>query len=177
MHSSFSDRGIVLGSIDYRDGDRIVNVLTEYHGLGRFLARGARKEGSKKGAHLDLFQIIRFQTQRSEGLFALAQVDTEKFFTNIKQNFSKVRQAMTIAEILNNVLAHDVSDKEVFTSLQNYLVAMESGESAEEADQLTKKFGLYLLRHLGFPPPPTGSSISKYFEKITDRKIIASEIR
>jgi DNA repair protein RecO (recombination protein O) len=177
MHSGFSDRGIVLGSIDYKDGDRIVNLLTEYHGLGRFLARGARKQGSKKGSHLDLFQLIRFQTQRGDSLFTLAQVETEKFFPNVKQDFSKVRQTMIVAEILNNVLAHDVPDKEIFISLENYLIGMEKSNSADEADQLTKKFGLYLLRHLGFPPPPNGSSISNYFEKIIDRKIIASEIR
>jgi DNA repair protein RecO (recombination protein O) len=177
MLSGFSDRGIVLGSIDYKDGDRIVNLLTEYHGLARFLARGARKQGSKKGSHLDLFQLIRFQTQRGEGLFALAQVETEKFFPKVKQDFSKVRQTMTIAEILNNVLAYDVPDKEIFTSLENYLHGMESGNSADEAERITKKFGMYLLRHLGFPPPPTGSSISNYFEKIIDRKIIATEIR
>ena len=179
MFSGYSDRGIILGTADYKDADKFISLLTQNHGLVHVFARGVRRIGSKKGPHLDLFQLVRFQTQRGSGLVYLQQVDTENFFPQIKSNFGKVQLAMVLAEILNNTLAQDVPDEEVFGSLLNYLDALNQNTDTKTDNRLTQKFGLYLLRHLGFPPPVTTKTdnLSNYFETIINKKIIANEIR
>lgn len=176
MDIGFSDRGIVLGTVDYKDTDKIVSLLTEKHGLVRFFARGVRRQGSKKGPHLDLFQLVRFQTQRGNTPIHLLQLETEKFFPNIKSSFEKIKLCLILVEILNNTLAQEVPDLEIFSSFVNYLDALNNSVDVQKDNQLTRKFSLYLLRHLGYPSP-TGVNISSYFETIMNRKIIANQIR
>ena len=179
MFSGYSDRAVVLGTADYKDSDKFISLLTQNHGLVHVFARGVRRQNSKKGPHLDLFQLVRFQTQRGSGLTYLQQVDTEKFFPNIKNNFNKIQLAMVLVEILNHTLAQDVPDEEIFNSFLNYLDALNQNHDPKDDNRLTRKFGLYLLRHLGFPSPisPLTDNLSSYFESIMNRKIISNEIR
>lgn len=176
MDIGYSDRGIVLGTIDYKDTDKIVSILSEKHGLVRYYARGVRRQGSKKGPHLDLFQLVRFQTQRGDNPIHLLQIETENFFPNIKSNFGKIQFGLVLVEIINNTLAQEVPDLEIFTSLVNYLIALNDSADQKTSSRLTQKFGHYLLRHLGFPTPQAGN-LSDYFEAIMNRKIIANQIR
>lgn len=51
----FSTRGIVLKRINFGDSDRIVSFLTIDHGLASVMVKGARKQGSKLAAGVELF--------------------------------------------------------------------------------------------------------------------------
>ena len=86
---------------------------------------------------------------------------------------------MTIAEILTNTLPVDVEDREIFLSLKAFLVGLETAEDKKNVNALGRRFGLFLLRHLGYPPPksPDTDNLSAYFEIIMNRKIISKDIK
>lgn len=178
MVDGYFDCGVVLGTRDYKEADKLVSVLTENHGLVRYLARGVRRQGSKKGPHLDLFQVIRFQVQRGENPRQLVQVESEKNHNQLKKSFDKIGHGLTIVEILNSVVAEEVPDKELYFSLVNYLHALNSTDDVNSLNKLSNDFGKYIVRHLGFPVPKDSSlPLSAHFEGIINRKIISNQIR
>lgn len=178
MASSYSDTGIIVKTQDYKEADKIISIITENHGLTHYVAVGARKSTSRKSSHLDLLSLIKFSTNVSGGQNYLLQADSVNFFSTIKGNLQKIGLSLSFLEILYHLLPAESDDREVFTSLVNYLNALNQKTSREVDGVVSRKFASYLLRHLGYPPPPVSSknNLSSYFEILMNRKIIAKEI-
>ena len=179
MRPSFSDTGIVIRSVDSGEADKFVSIITENHGLQDFIARGARRLTSKKSPHLDLFNLVKFQSGRGEHPHFLDQVESISYFPEIKKDFSKVGLCLTIIEILIYTLPVEVEDREIFLSTKSFLEAVEKSASQKENNWLGRKFGLFLLRHLGYPLPklPETAKLTTYFESIMSKKLIGPLIR
>ncbi|KKT42832.1 MAG: hypothetical protein UW64_C0015G0021 [Microgenomates group bacterium GW2011_GWC1_44_37] len=86
---------------------------------------------------------------------------------------------MTMAEILTNTLPVDVEDREIFLSLKSFLEGLEKAFDQKDINKISRRFGLFILRHLGYPPPksPDTDPLSSYFEAIMNRKIISKDIK
>lgn len=179
MRPSFSDTGIIIRSVDSGEADKYVSIITENHGLQDFIARGARRITSKKAPHLDLFNFIKFQSGRGENPHYLEQAETISYYPGIKKDFSKVGLCLTILEILINTIPVEVEDKQIFVSTRSFLDALEKTKTQGETNRLGRKFGLFLLRHLGYPPPklPATVNLTKYFESIISKKLIGPQIK
>ncbi len=179
MKESYSDTGIVVRVMDSGEADKYISIISENHGLIQLMARGVRRPASKKSPHLDLFNLIKFSVGRGDSTRYLNQVESISFFPAIKSDYSKVGISMTIAEILTNTLPVDVEDREIFLSLKSFLEGLERAENKKEINGLGRRFGLFLLRHLGYPPPksPDTDNLSSYFEIIMNRKIISKDIK
>lgn len=179
MRPSFSDTGIIVRSVDSGEADKFVSIITENHGLLDFVARGARRLTSKKAPHLDLFNLVRFQSGRGEHPHFLDQIESVEYYPGIKKDFAKVGLCLTIVEILTNTLPVQVEDREIFLSLKSFLNAVEKSDSVKENNRLGRKFGLFLLRHLGYPMPklPETAKLTTYFESIMSKKLIGPLIK
>lgn len=179
MPETYSDLGVVVRVVDYKEADKVVTLVTKNHGLVTLIALGARRSNSKKSPHIDLFNLVSFNVSGSQNLKFLLQVDIQQHFSSVKSSLNKIRLCMTFAEIICQIIPEGVDDAETYLSLLNFLSAIDSSENETELNSLSKKFGHYLLRHLGYPPPTNTSngSLSSYFESIINRKIIGMEIR
>jgi DNA repair protein RecO (recombination protein O) len=179
MRPSFSDTGIVIRAVDAGEADKFVSIITENHGLQDFIARGARRITSKKAPHLDLFNLVKFQSGRGEHPRFLDQVESISYYPGIKKDFAKVGLCLTIIEILIYTLPVEVEDKEIFLSTKSFLEAIEKSDSQKETNRLGRKFGLFLLRHLGYPLPklPETAKLTTYFESIMSKKLIGPLIK
>lgn len=179
MRPSFSDTGIIIRSVDSGEADKFVSIITENHGLQDFIARGARRLTSKKAPHLDLFNLVKFQSGRGEHPNFLDQVESISYYPGIKKDFAKVGLCLTIMEILINTLPVEVEDREIFLSAKSFLDAVEKSDSQKETNRLGRKFGLFLLRHLGYPPPKISETtkLTTYFESIMSKKLIGPLIK
>jgi DNA repair protein RecO (recombination protein O) len=171
--------GIVIRSVDSGEADKYVSIITQNHGLQDFVARGARRITSKKAPHLDLFNLIKFQGGWGENPRFLEQAETVSYFPMIKKDFAKVGLCLTIVEILMNTLPVEVEDEEIFLSTKSFLEAVEASATSNENNRLGRKFGLYLLKHLGYPLPklPKTAKLTNYFESIMSKKLIGPLIR
>lgn len=177
MKPAFSDQGIVIKSLDFAEADKIVGIVTENHGFCEFIARGARRLNSKKAPHLDLFNLVKFQSGRGNSPQLLIQADTVCFYPSLKKSFVRTKIAMLFAEILTRVLAEDVEDRQLYLSLVNFMNALETAENPDNFEILEKNFGGYLLRHLGFPKVPDSSNLISYFESIVSRRILSADLK
>lgn len=179
MKPAFSDEGIILRVVDFAEADKKVGILSHYHGYQEYLARGARRLNSKKAPHLDLFNQVKFQAGRGESPQMLLQAETQNYFPQIKNNFEKTRVCLSLAEIITNILPFEQEDKETYLSLANYLHAVNDSSDKNQFGSLTNQFSLYLLKHLGYPPPPSNlpNLLSDYFETIINKKIISRQLK
>lgn len=179
MRPSYADTGIVIRSVDSGEADKFISIITENHGLVDFVARGARRIASKKAPHLDLFNLVKFQSGRGDNPKYLDQVESVAYYPEIKKDFAKVGLCLTIIEILLNTLPIEVEDREIFLSLKSFLEAIEKSDSVKENNRLGRKFGLFLLRHLGYPLPklPETAKLTTYFESIMSKKLIGPLIK
>lgn len=179
MRDSYNDSGVIIKTQDYKEADKVLTIVTENHGLVHMFAVGARRSNSKKAPHLDLLTQIKFSVNQNGNQTYILQADSLNFFSNIKDNLKKIGLAMSFLEILYNLLPAEVEDKELYLSLVNFLEALNSSVTYEKNERICQQFGQYLLRHLGYPNPPssTSDSLSGYFETLMNRKIIGKEIR
>lgn len=171
--------GIIIRSVDSGEADKYISIISEGHGLTDFVARGARRITSKKAPHLDLFNLVKFQTGRGDQPRFLEQVESIAYYPEIKKNFAKVGLCLTIIEILINTLPLEVEDREIYLSTKSFLEAVEKSDSLKENNRLGRKFGLYILRHLGYPLPklPQSAKLTTYFESIMSKKLIGPLIK
>ncbi len=178
MRQYYNDSGVIIKTQDYKEADKIITLVTSNHGLVYYHAIGARRSASKKSPHLDLFSHIKFGATVQNNQNILTQADSLNYHQSIKIDLKKISLAMSFSEILHNLLPAEVEDTELYSSLVNFLDALDKSPNEEVSRQISGKFGHYLLRHLGYPPPPKNSneSLSTYFEYLMNRKIIGKEI-
>lgn len=179
MNPSFSDTGIVIKSLDFYEADRLIGIVSQNHGLVELIAKGARRITSKKAPHLDLLNLVRFQVVRGRPPQILSQAELSESYENIKSNLDHAQTALYLTEILNRVLAEGEKDRQMFLSLKNYLQGVNSTKDKKGLEEITIQFQLYLLRHLGFPPPPKTSSqiLLRHFEDIIGRRIKSNQLK
>ncbi len=176
MRRSYNDSGVIIKTLDAKEADKVISIVTENHGLVHYFAVGSRRSNSKKAPHLDLLTHLKLSASVSNHQNTLLQADSLAFFPELKQNLKKVGVAMSFLEILSQLLPAEVEDKEIYTSLVNFLTTLNSAED-REIKALSSQFGSYLLRHLGYPPPSSlENNLSSYFETLMNRKIIGKEI-
>lgn len=179
MKPAFADTGIILRVVDFAEADKIVGILSHYHGYQEYVARGARRMNSKKSPHLDLFNQIKFQVSRGVNPQMLIQVDTVNYYPEIKSSLEKIRISMSIAEIVTSIMPPEEEDKETYLSLLNYLEAINKPVDKTVLAKVTYQFSLYLLKHLGYSLPENlpSENIIGYFETIINKKIISRQLR
>lgn len=178
MKPAFTDIGIIVKSVDFAEADKLVGIVSHYHGYQEFVARGARRLNSKKAPHLDLFNQVKFQVGRGNTPQMLVQADTQEYFPHLRSSLKKARIALSIAEILTSILPQEEEDRESYLSLLNFMTALESA-SADTLGPLSRDYSLYLLRHLGYPKPKTveAGDLAYYFETIISRKILSRGLK
>lgn len=172
-----SDEGLIIKLIKYGEGHKIAHILTREHGLIRAMAKGAGKTTSKKSAHLDQANLIKFTATKSQDYFFLSQVDSLNSFTAIKSDLLTMRTCFYILEILNFVLAEEQADEPLFHSLKNYLENLDKTAPANNRIQ-NVRFQLYLIDHLGFKKADdiTPKGLINYFENLIDRRLKTPQI-
>lgn len=178
MNPSFIDSGIIINQIKFGEADKFIKIISQKHGLIETIAKGARRSTSRKSPHLDSLNLIKFQVGRSKNIGHLIQVEIINSFPNIKANLKLTRTCFYLLEILNQVIAPNQPDPSLFLSLKNYLTALDQNQITNQR-QLTTKFQVYLIKHLGFKEPRNTSpkTLISYFESLTSRKIKSTKIK
>jgi len=177
MTLSFTDWGIIIKQTKFGEADKFVKILSAKHGLIEVVAKGSRRLSSRKSAHIDNLNLIKFQANQSNSGYYLNQAEVVNAYPLIKAKLKTIRTCYYLLEILNQVISLDQPDKQIFVSFKNYLEALE--KDRDNPRQLTVNFQLYLIKHLGFPPPSDFSpqSLINYFEDLSSHSFTSTKIR
>ncbi|MDH3845013.1 MAG: DNA repair protein RecO [Myxococcales bacterium] len=162
-------RALLLRSVDYRDSDRIVTLLTEDHGKIAAIARGARKSQRRFGGALQPYVVMQAYFHRGRGELAhLERVTVDQPFLNILRDLTAIGAAGAALAVIRERVPDHEPEPAVFDVAVRFLAALDSGAAAEEA---LVSLHIRVLALLGFAPtldrcvicgksPPMGRSAS-----------------
>lgn len=176
MTAPISDQGFILHSVKFGEGDKFLKVLTINHGLIDLISKGSNRPNSRKSPHIDLLNLIKFQTSRGGPPRYLSQVESRQVFPHIKSELSLTRAAFYICELLVHILPSNEVDYTIFNLINQFLNSLESGSDLRST---TVKFQIDIINHLGFPKPndESPSSLIYYFEKLLDRNLKSKDFK
>ena len=145
--------GIVLRTTDYRESDRILNILTREHGLIAVTARGCRKPNSKYAAISQQFAYGEMEVNERVGKLQLSSATVLESFYSIRESYEQLLAAARIASAAERVAEHDIRNDELFLLVYNTLSVVAYGENDPRDMELL--FFSKLLRLCGYAPTLT----------------------
>ena len=118
---------IVLRSIDYKDSDRMLTLLTQDNGKISCLARGARKQNNPLFGLTDIFVCAEFGFYQRSKKYIITQGVLRQNFYNIRINAEAMAVAAVIAESCEKAAMEGEADPRLFALLAGALFALDNG--------------------------------------------------
>ena len=142
-------KGIILSETNYSETSKILNILTEKHGLISVISKGSRTLKSKlRGISMKLVYgefTINYKENKLNNLIELNLIDS---FKNIMTDFTKMNYANKCVNIARNVLKEN-NDKRIFSCLRDSLIKINEGFNSSVIYLI---LSLKLLDFLGVKP-------------------------
>jgi DNA repair protein RecO (recombination protein O) len=144
---------VLLGSVPYRESDRIVTLYTRDQGKVSAVARGARKSRRRFGASLSLFVLgeatLREKRTGASELMTLERFDAARDFSALGADVVKLAHASYVTELVHRLTAPRHVDAAIYELLA---VAYETIAGAAPSADLLRAVELRLLDELGLRP-------------------------
>jgi DNA repair protein RecO (recombination protein O) len=139
-----------LRSVDYRDSDRIVTLLTEDEGKMSALARGARRSQRRFGGALQPYVLMHAEFRPGRGeLSHLERVSVERSFHGILQSLDAIGAAGAAMAVIRERVPDHEPEPLVFDAAVRFLDALHEGAPPEEC---LLSLQIRVLNVLGFAP-------------------------
>lgn len=145
--------GIVLRVTDYRESDRILNILSRERGLIAATARGARKPNSKYAAIAQQFTCGEVEVNERVGKLQLSSATVLESFYSIRESYEQLVSATRIVNAAEHIAEHDIPNDALFLLVYNALSVIAYGENDPKDIELT--FFAKLLKLEGLAPALT----------------------
>jgi DNA repair protein RecO (recombination protein O) len=140
---------LVLGTMDYREADRIVTLFTLEHGKVKGIARSAKRSVRRFGGALELFARLRTDLLLREGLSGISSVDIVTVFPGIRKDLAKIGLAGYACELTNLLLPEGMCNPRLFRLLNSFLEHLDSSPAASSERRF---FEINFLNVIGYRP-------------------------
>jgi DNA repair protein RecO (recombination protein O) len=140
---------LVLGTMDYRESDRIVTLFTLEQGKVKGIARGAKRSVRRFGGSLELFARLRTELVLREGLSGISSADILTVFPAIRKELAKIGLAGYACELTDALLPEGMCNPRLFRLLNSYLEHLDSFPSTPSDRRF---FEMNFLNVLGYCP-------------------------
>ena len=144
--------GIVLRATDYRESDRILNVLTRERGLVTVSAPGCRKPNSKLAAFSTQFAYGEMEVNDRLGKLRLSSAAILESFYSIRESYEQLLSATRIVNAAERLSGGEPDDG-LFLLLYHALSVISYGENDPKDTELC--FMAKLLKLEGVAPTLT----------------------
>ncbi len=153
-------RGIVLRETDYRDADRIVDILTAERGLVTATARGARRQ---KSPLLQTTQVLGFCDfelflNARTGMFSIDSAERVADFRRLREEIERLVCAAHLTELMGDAARDDHSESSDLYRLMAVSLAALDREDREPM-LVVRAFEIRLMCLLGYTPVLDACSI------------------
>lgn len=177
MRGNLTDQGIILQQIRVGEADKLFKILTNNNGLIVCIAKGVRRLSSKKSAHLDTLNLIKFQTGRGDSPYYLNQVDSLETFSKLKNDLKKTRTALYLAEVLVQVLPENEADPSLYNLFLRFIHDLNNVDDSYR--DLAIDFQHRLIDHLGFPAANINrpEDFLTYFENLLGKRLASRRFK
>lgn len=146
-------RGIVLRTVDTKESDKILTLLTPCGKLP-VVAKGARSRRSRVTACTQLLAYGEFTLGESRGWQYLVEGSTLELFQGVRRDIALLSLASYFAELTEAVALEETESGAILSLLLNALYAL--GELGKPPALVKAAFELKLLSLAGFEPLADG---------------------
>jgi DNA repair protein RecO (recombination protein O) len=140
---------IVISHTDYGETDRILSLFTRELGKIRAIAKGIRKEHSRKAGHLEPFTCSILMLARGTSFWIISQADTVNAFDAIRQDLTKTALAAYCLELVERFTTENEVHLALYRLLKDTLARLTRQEPSFNAIRF---FELRFLELVGFRP-------------------------
>ena len=120
--------GLVIRSVDYRESDKILTVLTDRLGKLTVSARGARRRGSRLLPAVQLFAYSEMTLFEYNGRYRLDEAETREQFAGLRRDLDGASLASYLAEVLGTEAEGSPLQPGVLRLALNSLYALSRGD-------------------------------------------------
>jgi DNA repair protein RecO (recombination protein O) len=145
-------QGIVIRSMDYGEGNKIMTLFTREVGKVSVVARGAKKVKSRYGSAAQLFTHGDYLFFKSGQLGTLNHAEIVEAFHRIREDLDMAAHASYLAELTDRMLGDQEGQPYLFEQLRASLQAIQ-----EEKDLhiITHLYEMKMLMFAGYTPELT----------------------
>lgn len=142
--------GIVIRSMDYGEGNKIITLCTEHYGKVGVLVRGAKKVRSRHAAMTQLFTYGEYVFFRqNSGLGTLNSGEIMESHASLREDLYLAAYASYACELLDRTLQDEEVGSFWFTQLKACLSGLSSGKDPQIVMHL---FEMKVLQAAGYGP-------------------------
>ena len=117
-------RGLTIRTVDYKEADQILTVLTDTRGCLTVKARGVRRKSSKLRAAAQLFTFSQMTLYEQNGRATLHEAEVLQQFSGLQTDLTKLALASYLAEVLGTEAEDAPADSEILRLALNSLYAL-----------------------------------------------------
>lgn len=141
---------IILKRRDIGEADRLVTLLTPFHGKVDAVAKGARRPGSTRAGHVELFTRADVLIAKGRDLDILTQAELVQPYLGLHENLTRGAYANYVVELMDRfTYSGDVDYEPLFKLLDTTLARLCDDEDLR---RVVRYYELHLLDHVGFRP-------------------------
>ena len=116
--------GLILRQTDWKETDRILNVLTRDRGKMTFRARGVRSRRSRLAGSCQLLCYSEFTLFENRGTYVVDEAVPIEMFTELRQDVELVSLAAYFAQVAEVVAQEDCPNPELLSLCLNAMYAL-----------------------------------------------------
>jgi len=127
--------GVVVGTVDYGESDRVVTLLTVERGKISAFARGARVSRRRFGGALEPFTLLAAEARERRGsdLLSLDSVAVVRAFGGIREDLARIACASYACELARELVREAEPHPALFDLLVDYLGRLEAAPARPSA--------------------------------------------
>lgn len=121
---------IVFRSVDYQESSKIVTLFTKEHGKIAVIVRGAKKPKSKFSGLIEVGNLLDvvYYHKDSRSVQILSEASLLEKTLNIRTDFEKMSTAVSVIELIGQLLHDDEVNKPLFMFTHNFLLWLDQSD-------------------------------------------------
>ncbi len=143
-------KGIVTRSVQYKENDKIITLLTAEYGLISVYCHGARSNKSKYLTSTRLFCYSEFILTRKKDFYYIKEADYIEAFFDIVNSMDKLFLGQYFLEVVNEVCVEGVTQDGITRLLLNSLYAL--SKDLCEYTKIKSTFEMRICAEMGLAP-------------------------
>jgi len=148
----FTTDALVIGSMRYREADRIITLYTRDRGRLGAIAKGVRRTKSKVGGRLEPFSLVQASLHAGHGLYTICGVETVRTFQGVRAQLFRMEEGARLLGAVRHLFPAEECNVSVFNLLVRGVARLAQSSDPAAAAALVLSIRLKLLALLGYAP-------------------------
>ena len=148
----FTTEALVIGSMRYREADRIISLYTRDRGRLGAIARGVRRTKSKVGGRLEPYSLVRVSLHSGRGLYTVLGVDSVRTFQGVRDELFRMEEGARLLRAVRHLFPQEEGSVPAFNLLVRGVARLAEAPDAAAAAGVVLATRVKLLSLLGYTP-------------------------